>query len=151
MNTDRIEKKILLRAPRSRVWKALTDSHEFGRWFGVKLSGPFVAGATVRGAIAPSEVGGNARGKFDGKPVELVVDRVEPETLFSMRWHPFAIDEAVDYSKEPMTLITFTLAEAEGGVLLTVTETGFDGIPLSRRATALKANEGGWAWQLGRI
>jgi Activator of Hsp90 ATPase homolog 1-like protein len=76
-----------------------------------------------------------------------VVDRLEPMTLFSFRWHPYAIDPNRDYSKEPMTLVTFALAEAEGGTLLTVTESGFDQIPADRRAKAIEANNGGWAHQ----
>jgi uncharacterized protein YndB with AHSA1/START domain len=151
MSSDRIEKKILLRAARSRVWRALTDSQEFGSWFGMKLEGPFVAGATMRGKIVPTTVDAEtarAQKPYEGKPVELVVDRIEPERLFSFRWHPFAIDAGVDYSTEPTTLITFTLEEKDSGVLLTVVESGFDGLPLARRAAALKANDGGWAKQM---
>jgi uncharacterized protein YndB with AHSA1/START domain len=152
MTIDRIEKKVLLRAKQSRVWKALTDSKEFGSWFGAKLEGPFTAGAKVRGVLVPTSVDREARkGPYDGTPVDWVVDRIEPERLFSLRWHPFAVEAGIDYSKEPMTLITFTLEEAEGGVLLTVTESGFDSIPLVRRAAALKSHMAGWTIQLQRI
>lgn len=152
MDTDRIEKKILLRAKQSRVWEALTDSTQFGLWFGAKLEGPFRAGATIRGAIAPStdpETGKTS--PYDGMPMEWVIDRIEPQRLFSFRWHPHAIERGADYSSEPMTLVTFTLEETGEGVLLTVTESGFDGIPLARRALAIKSNERGWAIQVERI
>jgi uncharacterized protein YndB with AHSA1/START domain len=150
MTTDKIEKKILLRAPQSRVWKALTDSQQFGAWFGMKVDGPFVAGTKMRVAIAPTKVNPEIAKKqeaYDGFPFDLMIERIEPEHLFSFRWHPFAIDKGVDYSSEPTTLVEFKLEPAEGGVMLTVTESGFDQIPLARRAQAFKANEGGWEMQ----
>ncbi len=144
---DRIEKQILLRAPRERVWRALTDSGQFGSWFGMRLDAPFVAGRTVRGIIVPTAVDPVVAAKqkpFEGTPVELAVERIEPQRLFSFRWHPGAVDRTVDYSTEPMTLVEFTLADASGGVLLTVTESGFDRIPLARRAAVFTGNEQGW-------
>jgi len=147
MSRDRIEKKILLRAPRKRVWRALTDSQEFGSWFGMKFDAPFTPGAVMRGVIVPTSVNADvakAQKPYEGKPVELVIDRMEPERLFSFKWHPFAVEPGVDYSGEPMTLIVFTLEDAADGVMLTVTESGFDQIPLARRAKAFTANEGGW-------
>jgi uncharacterized protein YndB with AHSA1/START domain len=154
MSDDRIEKQILLRAEQRRAWKALTDAREFGSWFGLKLDGPFAAGAKVRGVCVPTTADpeiAKMQKAYEGAPVELVVDRVEPERLFSFRWHPFAVDPAVDYSGEPMTLIAFTLEAAPGGVRLTVVESGFDALPAARRAAALKANEGGWSLQLELI
>lgn len=150
MNTDGIKKQILLAAPKSKVWQAITNSSEFGAWFGMKLEGPFIAGQTIKGAIAPTQVDpevAKLQEPHAGKPVEMFVDSIEPETKFCLKWHPFAIDPKVDYSKEPMTLITFTLEEQGSSTLLTITETGFDKIPISRRADALKANDGGWAHQ----
>ena len=147
MSTDRIEKKILLRAPRKRVWRALTDSKEFGTWFGMKFDGPFSPGATMRGVIVPTEVNAEvakAQKPYEGLPFEITIERMEPERLFSFRWHPNAVERAVDYSAEPTTLIEFLLEEVENGVLLTVTESGFDRIPLARRAKAFTANEQGW-------
>jgi uncharacterized protein YndB with AHSA1/START domain len=148
MNTDRIEKKILLRAPRKRVWRALADSTEFGTWFGLKFEGPFTPGASVRGVLVGTTVNpevAKAQKKHEGLPFEIKIERIEPERLFSFRWHPFAIERDVDYSAEPTTLIEFVLEEVANGVLLTVTESGFDGIPLVRRAKAFEANEGGWS------
>jgi uncharacterized protein YndB with AHSA1/START domain len=147
MSTDRIDKKILLRAPRKRVWRALTDSTEFGSWFGMKFTAPFTPGAIMRGLVAPTTVNAevaNAQKQYEGFPVELTIDRIEPERLFSFRWHPHAIEPGVDYSAEPATLIVFTLEEVPEGVLLIVTETGFDQIPLVRRVKAFTANEQGW-------
>jgi uncharacterized protein YndB with AHSA1/START domain len=147
VTSDRIEKKILLRAPRARVWRALTDTGEFGTWFGVKFDGPFRPGAPIAGVMVGTAVDGQVaklQKEHAGMPFEITVDRIEPERLFSFRWHPFAIEKGVDYSHEPMTLIEFTLEEVPGGVMLTVTESGFDAIPLARRAVAFAANEGGW-------
>src|SRR5690349_12742795 len=132
MGTDRIEKSIVLRTPRSRVWRALSDSSEFGSWFGVKFDGPFVPGAPLRGVLVGTTVDAEvaaAQKAYEGLAFAIVVDRVEPERLFSFRWHPFAIEPDVDYSAEPMTLVTFTLDEVPEGVKLTVTESGFDRIP----------------------
>lgn len=142
-STDRVEKKKLLRAPRARVWRALTDAREFGAWFNVKLHGDFTPGAHVRGEIL--EKG------FEGLPVDLWVEKVEAERYFSFRWHPFAIDRSVDYSGEPTTLIELTLAEAEGGTLLTIVESGFDALPAARRAKAFESNGQGWEIQADRI
>jgi uncharacterized protein YndB with AHSA1/START domain len=147
---DRIEKKILLRAPVSRVWRAISDAREFGTWFGVEFGGPFVAGAPLRGRITPTKVDpevAKLQEPHAGATFDVTIERIEPQRVFSFRWHPFAIDPSVDYAKEPATLVTFELAEAEGGTLLTITESGFDRIPLERRAKAFGANEGGWEHQ----
>jgi uncharacterized protein YndB with AHSA1/START domain len=147
MSTDRIEKQILLRAPRKRVWRALADSTEFGTWFGVKFDGPFAPGARIKGVIAPTKVNaevGKAQEEYEGIPFEVTIEQMETERLLSFRWHPFAVERSVDYSGEPTTLIVFTLEQMADGVLLTVTESGFDQIPLERRAKAFTANEQGW-------
>ncbi len=147
MNTDRIEKKILLHAPLKRVWRALSDSTEFGAWFGVKFDGPFSAGTTMRGVIVTTKVNAEvakAQKPHEGMPFEITIEQMEPERLFSFRWHPFAVESGVDYSTEPTTLVEFVLEEVANGVMLTVTESGFDRIPLSRRVKAFTANEQGW-------
>ena len=153
-NTDRIEKKVLLRAPRERVWRAISDSRQFGTWFGVKFDAPFVAGTPIVGKLVTTAVDAEvaARQKqYEGHRFEFLVDRIEPMRLFSFRWHPFAMEKDVDYSKEPTTLVAFELEEASGGTMLTVTESGFDRIPLERRAKAFAANEQGWAAQMKLI
>jgi uncharacterized protein YndB with AHSA1/START domain len=147
MNTDRIEKKVLLRAPLKRVWRALSDSAEFGLWFGMKFSGPFAPGARMQGVLTPTTVDPEvARGQknYEGMKFEFTIERMEPERLFSFRWHPGAVDPNVDYSVEPTTLVVFELTEQADGVLLTLTESGFDRIPLARRAKAFTDNDGGW-------
>ena len=152
--TDRIEKTIVLRAPRQRVWRALADSTEFGNWFGMKLDGPFTPGACLRGEIVPTTVDAEvakAQKEHAGKPFEITVERMDPERLFSFRWHPFAVEPGVDYTAEPTTLIVFTLEEVADGTRLTVTESGFDRIPLARRAQAFQANEQGWGHVLKLI
>jgi uncharacterized protein YndB with AHSA1/START domain len=152
--TDRIEKQVLLRAPRRRVWQAIADATEFGTWFGVRFDGPFRAGTRLAGVIVPTAVDETvAQGQkpYEGTRFEITVDRIEPERLFSFRWHPFAIDPAIDYSAEPTTLVEFVLEDVADGVLLTVTESGFDRIPLERRARAFAANDGGWAVQVTLI
>jgi uncharacterized protein YndB with AHSA1/START domain len=142
--TDRIQKEIVLKAPRSRVWKAISDSREFGDWFKVDMSGvTFEAGKPARGKMTyPGH---------EGHPFEIVIDRIEPERLFSFKWHPYGIDPNYDYSDEPMTLIEFELDEVEAGTRLTVTESGFDSIPLARRAEAFRMNSEGWAEQVRNI
>ena len=154
MSTDRIEKKILLHAPRKRVWRALSDSTEFGTWFGMKFDGPFVPGAVMRGVIVGTKVNAEvakAQKEYEGMSGEITIERIEPERLFSFRWHPFAVERGVDYSAEPTTLIVFTLEETPDGVLLTVSESGFDQIPLERRSKAFTANEQGWTMVLKLI
>ena len=141
--TDRIEKEVLLRAPRSRVWRALTDSKEFGAWFQAVFTEPFRPGARVKGGITYPG--------YEHLKVDIVIEKMEPERLFSYRWHPNAVDPKADYSKEPMTLVEFTLEVAEGGTRLKLVESGFDGIPIARRAEALKSNDGGWAAQMRAI
>lgn len=154
MQANTIEKQIVLKAGLDRVWRAISDSREFGSWFGMKVSGAFTPGARLTGFISPTTVNEEiaaAQKPHEGKAFELVVDRVEPKTLFSFRWHPSAVDPNTDYSKEPMTLVTFVLKEVEGGVHLTLTESGYENIPAARRAEALKMNDGGWTAQMGLI
>ncbi len=143
MNTDRIEKKLFLQAPRARVWKALADARQFGAWFGVEFQGAFQAGARLEGRLT-------IKG-YDHLTLEVIVERVEPERLFSYRWHPYAVDPKVDYSSEPTTLVEFRLEEKDGGTQLTVVESGFDGIPAARRAEAFRMNDHGWTAQLKNI
>src|SRR5579859_816702 len=150
-DTDRIEKSVVLRAPRERVWRAISDSKQFGSWFGVHFEEPFVAGKSIVGKIVPTTVDAEVakmQEAHKGVRFEFAVDRIEPMRLFSFRWHPFAIDSGVDYSKETPTLVAFVLEEVQGGTKLTVTESGFDQIPIERRAKAFAANEGGWAAQM---
>jgi uncharacterized protein YndB with AHSA1/START domain len=142
-STDRIERKILLRAPRSRVWRALTDPAEFGAWFGVKVEGTFAPGAHVRGAITHPG--------YEHVVFDITIERMEPERLFSWRWHPHAVEPGVDYSAEPTTLVVFELADAPGGTMLTVVESGFDQVPLARRAQAYRMNGEGWTHQMRAI
>jgi uncharacterized protein YndB with AHSA1/START domain len=147
MSTDRIEKKILLKAPLDRVWRAISDSKEFGTWFGMKVDGPFTPGAIMRGVIVPTKVNAEvaaAQKQYEGKQIEITIERMEPERLISFRWHPHAVEPGVDYSSEPTTLIVFALEQMPDGVQLTVTESGFDQIPLARRAQAFQANDRGW-------
>lgn len=154
MSENRIEKTIVLRASRDRVWRALTDASEFGRWFGMRLDGPFAPGAHVRGVITPTTVDATiaaAQKEFEGFPVEIIVERIEPKRLFSIRWHPFAVERDVDYSTEPTTLVEFALDDAPDGVMLTVSESGFERLPLARRAKAFTANEQGWSMVLTLI
>ena len=154
MSTDRIEKKILLRAARKRVWRALSDATEFGSWFGIKFEGQFTPGARVRGTIVGTKVDTEVAKKqkqYEGIPFDITIERVEPERLLSFRWHPNAIERGADYSKEPTTLVVFTLEDQADGVMLTVTESGFDQIPLARRTKAFTANEQGWGMVLKLI
>jgi uncharacterized protein YndB with AHSA1/START domain len=154
MIADRIEKKVLLRAKKDRVWRAISDSTEFGKWFGVKFDGPFAPGARVRGVIMPTTVDAEvakAQKPYEGTPFEITVERAEPEKVLSFRWHPYAIGKGVDYSAEPTTLVVFELEDAADGVMLTVTESGFDHIPLERRAKAFEMNDGGWEKQVKLI
>lgn len=137
--TDRIEKKLTINAPRSRVWRAISDSQEFGTWFRMHLDGPFVAGKAMTGNITHPG--------FEHVKVDMRVERIQPESYFSYRWHPYAIDPTSDYENEPMTLVEFMLAEVKDGTAVTIIESGFDRIPLARRAEAFRMNEKGWEGQ----
>jgi uncharacterized protein YndB with AHSA1/START domain len=141
--SDRIEKRIELKAPVSRVWRALTDYREFGEWFRVRLDGPFVVGEVSRGHITHPG--------YEHVKWEAVVQKIEPEKMFSFTWHPYAIDPKVDYSKETPTLVEFRLEKIANGTLLVLTESGFDKVPSDRRAEAFGMNEGGWAQQMNNI
>ena len=148
---DRIENEVVLRAPLSKVWRAITDSQQFGRWFGVRFDRPFQAGTRIVGTITPTESDpqvAEMQKPYEGREFDITIDRIEPERLFSFRWHPAAIEPNVDYSNEPTTLVEFVLEPVPEGVRLKVTESGFDRVPPERRATAFKMNEGGWAAQM---
>jgi len=140
---NKIEKRIELKAPVSRVWRSLTDYREFGDWFRVKLERPFVAGQESRGNITYPG--------YEHVVWTAVVQKMEPERLFSFTWHPYAVDPSVNYSKETPTLVEFRLEKAGSGTLLVLTESGFDNIPAERRSEAFRRNDGGWTEQMKNI
>jgi uncharacterized protein YndB with AHSA1/START domain len=142
-STDLIEKNLVINAPRSRVWRAIADPKEFGTWFRVNLEGGFAEGQTTRGQITHPG--------YEHVTMEMQVERIEAERYFSYRWHPYAIDPAVDYSTEPATLVEFILEDAPEGTAVTIRESGFDRIPLARRAEAFRMNDGGWAGQIKNL
>lgn len=141
--TDRIEKTVELAAPIARVWRALTNHEEFGEWFRVRLDRPFTPGRVVRGQITYPG--------YEHLRWEAVVQKMEPERLFSFTWHPYAVDPNKDYSGEPSTLVEFTLEEVPAGTLLRIVESGFDKLPPERRDEAFRMNEGGWSGQVDNI
>jgi uncharacterized protein YndB with AHSA1/START domain len=154
MDDERIEKHVLIRAPRERVWKALTDSQEFGRWFGARIEGPFVAGRSVRAVIAPSE---NATAEEIaghpalGKPLIFQVERIDPPHRFSYRWQPLEVSADPGVVEGPSTLVEFTLDETKEGTRLTVIESGFSLLPEAHRRPVYESHEGGWTIQVQRI
>ncbi len=150
MSTDRIEREVLLRAPLERVWRAISDAGEFGRWFGVRFDGPFVPGTSVTGVITPTTVDedvARAQEPHAGKSDTWHIVAVEPKRRLAFRWHPYGVESGVDYSQEPTTLVEFTLDEMADGVRLRIVESGFDAIPAERRVSAFEANSEGWAAQ----
>jgi uncharacterized protein YndB with AHSA1/START domain len=162
---DRIEKRIILRAPVSRVWRAIADAREFGRWFGVKLEGEFVAGKTIAGTFEDVQLNEAAIVEYqkglglrpsgvklpEKNAVFCTVERIEPERYFSFRWIPYGIDAEADPQSEPTTLVEFRLEKVPEGTLLTIVESGFDKVPPHRRERAFRMNEGGWAAQAENI
>jgi uncharacterized protein YndB with AHSA1/START domain len=148
--TDRIEKQVVLRAPRARVWQAISDAAEFGAWFGVEFEAPFAAGAIVPARLVPTRVDpevARTQEKYAGTTFEIKVLRLEPMSLFSFRWHPYEPEGEADFESVPTTLVEFVLEEHPEGTLLTITESGFDSIPLAKRAEAFASNEQGWTIQ----
>jgi uncharacterized protein YndB with AHSA1/START domain len=144
ISTDRIERKVLIKGTRARVWRALANAAEFGEWFGVDFKGKsFVAGKPIQGKITYPG--------FEHLTMEVVIEKIVPERLLSWRWHPAAIDPKVDYSQEPTTLVVFELQEVEGGTMLSVVESGLDKIPLARRADVFRMNSSGWDEQMENI
>jgi len=145
--SDRIEKEVLLRAPVDRVWRALSDSSEFGHWFGVKFDAPFQPGTPISGVIVTTKVDNDVaemQRQYEGKPFKMTIVEMKPEQLFSFRWHPNAVEPGMYDSNDPTTLVEFKLTKMTQGVLLTMKESGFDNIPVEHRAKAFQANEGGW-------
>jgi uncharacterized protein YndB with AHSA1/START domain len=140
---NHIEKRIELKAPVSRVWRALTDYREFGEWFRVKLDGPFVQGQVSRGQVTYPG--------YEHVKWEAVVQKMEPERLFSFTWHPYSVDPKIEYSRETPTLVEFRLEKTTSGTLLLLTESGFDKIPIGRRLEAFRMNDGGWTEQMKNI
>jgi uncharacterized protein YndB with AHSA1/START domain len=148
MKTDRIDKEVVLDASRERVWRTISDASEFGTWFGVAFDDPFKEGAWLTGRIVPTTVDpeiAKLQEPHAGMAFKFLVESIQPMQKISFRWHPFPVNPGVE--KEPTTLIVFELDEVSGGVLLTTSESGFDQIPIERRAKAREANEGGWTMQ----
>lgn len=151
MSTDRIEKQVLLKASRERIWRALTDSGEFGHWFGARFDGPFASGQRVRARIVGTAVDpevARMQAPWEGVEFDVVVEALEPMHRFAFRWHPGAAGDGGD---DEMTLVSFTLEDAAGGILLRVVESGFDRLPPERRAKVFAENEGGWDMQVRLI
>jgi uncharacterized protein YndB with AHSA1/START domain len=142
-STDRIEKNVVINAPRSRVWRAIANADEFGTWFRMNLDGEFAEGETIFGRITHAG--------YEHVKVEMKVERIEPERYFAYRWHPYAIESGVDYSAEPMTLVEFILEEEGDGTAVTIVESGFDRVPVARRAEAFRMNDKGWTGQIQNI
>jgi uncharacterized protein YndB with AHSA1/START domain len=140
---DRIVKRIELKAPVARVWRALTDYREFGEWFGVKLEGPFITGQVSHGRITHPG--------YEHVTWEAVVQAMETEQLFSFTWHPYSVDPKVDYSQETPTLVEFRLEKTPNGTLLQLTESGFDKVPSDRRLEAFRRNNEGWTAQMTSV
>jgi uncharacterized protein YndB with AHSA1/START domain len=143
-STDRIERRVLIKSPIARVWRAISDAAEFGGWFGVDFKGQtFVPGKHVQGKITYPG--------YEHLTMDVLIESIVPQRLLSFRWHPAAIDPTVDYSKEPTTLVVFELEEAQGGTMLSLVESGLDQIPLERRATVFRLNSQGWEEQMENI
>lgn len=162
--SDKIEKRVVLHAPLSRVWRAITTAQEFSAWFGVQLNGEFAAGQTVTGTFSRAineENIINFQKRLGLKPSKIkmpepnavfcTVERMEPESYFSYRWIPYGIDVEADPKNEPTTLVEFRLEKIKEGTELTITESGFDRVPQHRRERAFRMNDGGWAGQAENI
>ncbi len=150
MNPDRIEKEVLLKAPLGRVWRAVSDADEFGRWFGVRFDGPFVAGRSVTGTMTPTTVDedlAKAQQPYAGQADSWQIVAVEPQRRLAFRWHPFGIEDDTDHAEAPTTLVEFTLEDTSDGVLLRIVESGFQAIPANRRQSAFDDNSAGWSAQ----
>jgi uncharacterized protein YndB with AHSA1/START domain len=146
MSTDRIEKQVLLKAPLDRVWRAISDSGEFGTWFGMSIDGVFVAGTRVSAVIAPTAVDdavAERQRPHAGQSSPLQIVAVEPNRRLAFRWNPLS---GTAYA-ELTTLVEFTLTEVDGGVLLEIVESGFDALPQDKRTSSFEANSEGWSIQ----
>jgi len=142
IDSDRIEKQVVLRAPRSRVWQALTEADQFGQWFGVDLVGGFVVGEPVTGQMTHPG--------YEHIPFNATIERMEPERVLAWRWHVL-IDGESGRVTEPTTLVEFHLEDVDEGTLLTVTESGFESMPAEYRDLAYRGNESGWSQQMASI
>jgi uncharacterized protein YndB with AHSA1/START domain len=145
--SDRIQKTVTLRAPKGRVWRAISNPKDFGAWFGASLAGSFVPGTKVSGKITPTTVDASVAAEqapYAGMPIELLIERVEPDRLVQFRWHPYPVgpEEA-----ELTTQVSFQLEDDPEGVVLTITESGFERLPAPRSAEAYAGNERGWEKQ----
>jgi uncharacterized protein YndB with AHSA1/START domain len=154
MNPDRIEKEVLLKAPLDRVWRAISDAEEFGRWFGVRFDGPFVPGTSVIGTMTPTAVDeqvAKAQRPYAGVADAWQIVAVEPPRRLAYRWHPYGVEDGMDASKVPTTLVEFTLEDTSDGVLLRIVESGFDAIAPERRQSAYESNTEGWSIQVDLV
>ena len=137
---DRIERQILVKAPRPKVWQALTDAKQFATWFGTEIEGEFAPGASVW--MISRQAG------YEGR-FEIRIEEMTPELRLSWHWHPGAPGRVAD--PDLRTQVLFELSDVPGGTLLTVAESGFEAIPAHERGPAFEGNERGWEIQLGSI
>lgn len=141
---DRVEKSLDVRAPRSRVWRAISDAREFGTWFG--LGEPL----ELQGTFEP---GGRILVRWAGRrepELFCTIERVEPERLLAFRWVPYEIADGDDPARHPTTLIEMRLADCDIGTRLTISESGFAALPADKQYKR-DQNGMGWAIQLQSI
>lgn len=159
-STERVEVRVILAAPVSRVWRAITTASEFGSWFGVALTSDFAPGKTVRATFSgeldeKSIVAHQTMVGLEPSKIRLPdentdfceVVRVEPKRHFSFQWIPYGIDAEADPKTESPTLVEFALEPSTEGTQLTIVESGFDRVPAHRRDRAFRMNQRGWMIQ----
>ncbi len=135
MTEQVIRQQVVLKAPREKVWEAISTPEGWNGWFGENAQGGFQLGDTMI---------------LDGISYAVVVE-MEAPSRFAYKWHP-GEECAVDkYPESEMTTVRFLLEDHPEGTLLTLIETGFENIPEERRARCVTLNTDGWRWELGEL
>jgi uncharacterized protein YndB with AHSA1/START domain len=138
MEDFRIERDVMIDAPVDVVWRTITEPDQICQWFADRVE-------------LELEPGGHGYMGFGEQGGPIVVETVEPPTLFSFRWnHPAGEDAVAGNSM----LVEFTLVpQGDERTNLRVVESGHElrAWPDVEKDRYAQEHGGGWATYLGRL
>jgi uncharacterized protein YndB with AHSA1/START domain len=136
---DKIERKIIIKAPKEQVYAAITNPELIIKWFPDAIEGNFAEGEQP---IFNFGEHGKSR---------IYVVAMRPHDYFAYRWVPGSSHFMGDVLSTETTLVEFSLAENDDATEVTMVESGFAKIPAKLAEAAFAQNSNGWNFMLGRL
>jgi uncharacterized protein YndB with AHSA1/START domain len=135
---DKIEREIIIKAPKKQVYEAIADPSKIISWFPDEIEG------TLNEGDQPVlNFGGHGK-------TEILVVSTKPNYYFAYRWVPGASHFVGNVKDAKTTLVEFKLTEANGATTLKMVESGFSELPAEVAESSFNQNSGGWSHMLGR-